>query len=108
MSTPEVRITVNGRQALTYNLAAERHGMEPDAVRMALKRAELEPCGKLERLPLFYATAVRAVLRQRPGRGAPGVPRPHRAGEDVLTQGAIKVPAKRGKMAERLRDKAAQ
>lgn len=79
MSAPEIKITVNGRQVLTYALAAERHGMEPDAVRMALKRAGLEPVGKLERLPLFYATEVRRALTTRKGRGAPGVPRPHRA-----------------------------
>lgn len=79
MGSPEVRITVNGRQALTYNLAAEKHGLTPDAVRMALGRAGVEPCGKLERLPLFYATEVSAALKARPGRGAPGVSRPHRS-----------------------------
>lgn len=67
---PEIRITVNGRQALTYNLAGERHGMEPDAVRMALSRAKLKPCGRIERVPLFYATDVRKTLKNRKRAGA--------------------------------------
>lgn len=80
-------ITVDGKRALTVDLAAAKHGLNHDAMRKALDRAGVEPVKdengqvvKLWRAPLYLATAVSAALRARPGTGSPGVPRPHRAG----------------------------
>lgn len=77
---PDIRITVDGRRAFTVDLAAAEYGMTHDAMRKALDRAEVRPLdAKLWRQPLYPAKEVRAALASRKGRGAPGVPRPHRA-----------------------------
>lgn len=80
---PTIRITVNGKPALTVAQAAERLGMAPSSVRSAITRlgAALEPAAHLDsRTPLYYVTALDRALARRPGRG-------HRAPESSLSKG---------------------
>ena len=83
----EIRITVDGHDVLTIGLAAAAHGLSHRAMRAILDRAGAQPVVdetgepvRIGRQPLYAPAAVRAALSDRPGRGAPGVPRPHRAG----------------------------
>lgn len=80
-----IRITVDGKLALTVEQAAERYGYpSPSSMRTALVRLDIEPITYLDgRKPLYLATALTAAMRGRKGRGAPGVPRPHRAPEQT-------------------------
>jgi hypothetical protein len=76
---PDIRITVDGRRAFTVDLAAAEFGLSHDAMRKALDRAAVQPLdARLWRQPLYPAKDVRAALSNRKGRGAPGVPRPHK------------------------------
>ena len=77
---PDIRITVDGHRALTVDLAAAEFGLTHDAMRKALDHAGVQPIkgARLWRLPLYSSKAIRAVLASRKGRGAPGVPRPHK------------------------------
>lgn len=74
---PDIRITVDGQRAYTTDLAAAEHGLTYEAMRKLLNRAKLEPVAHLWRQPLYAARQITAALANRPGRGAPGVPRPH-------------------------------
>lgn len=82
MDAPAIRITVNGRRAVTVDMAAAEHDMSHDAMRKTLDRAGAQPIpgARIGRQPLYAASAVTAAISQRPGRGAPGVARPYRAG----------------------------
>lgn len=81
MTEPTVRITVDGKLALTVEQAAERYGLKPAPMRTALARFgdEIEPVTYLDgRKPLYLASRLDAIMAKRPGKGGPGVPRPHK------------------------------
>jgi hypothetical protein len=65
---PTIRITVNGKPALTIAQAAERHGMPASGLRTALTRLpDLKPAANLDgRTPLYYVTALDRALANRP------------------------------------------
>lgn len=93
---PTVRITVDGKVALTVEQAAERYELRPSSMRGELTRlgGTIEPVAMLDgRKPLYLAAALDAAMAGRKGRGAPGVPRPHVP------------PAERAAMGARLRSK---
>jgi hypothetical protein len=69
---PTIRITVNGKAALTVAQAAARHDLEPSSMRAALSRLgdAIEPAAWLDsRTPLYYITALDKAMAARPGRG---------------------------------------
>lgn len=66
----EVRITVDGRRALTVEMIAERYGLEPPSVRSFLKRAALRPVADLGKKKVYDARAVAEARKHSPGRGA--------------------------------------
>lgn len=74
-----IRITVDGRLALTTAQIAERYGISRDAMRTELRRYAIEPADHLDaRTPLYLATVVDRVFKSRPGKGTPGRLRPRR------------------------------
>lgn len=81
---PTIRITVDGKLALTVEQATDRYGLsEPSAMRTVLARLKQAgnpagtPVAYLDgRKPLYSAAALDRAMKRRPGRGAPGVPRP--------------------------------
>lgn len=75
-----IRITVDGKLALTVEQATERYGYDStSSMRTALARLPIQPVAYLDgRKPLYLATELRRAMKGRVGRGAPGVPRPHR------------------------------
>lgn len=66
-----VRITVDGKLALTVEQAAERYGVATlSTMRSIIRRAELEPDGQADgRTPLYLATTLDRMMRRRPGKG---------------------------------------
>lgn len=67
----QVRITVDGKLALTTRQLAAELGLDPASVRSAIKRLGLQPVEHLdERTPLYAAAPARKALAARPGRGA--------------------------------------
>lgn len=66
--------------ACTLEQAARDRGMGYDALRKAVDRAGVQPIedAKVGNSDLYAITDITAALERRPGRGAPGVPRPHR------------------------------
>ena len=70
---PTIRITVNGKPALTIAQAAERHGMPASGLRTALTRLpDLKPAAHLDaRTPLYYAATLDKALATRPRSGRP-------------------------------------
>ena len=74
-----IRITVDGRLALTTAQLAARHGISRDAMRSEFRRYAIEPADHLDaRTPLYLATVVDRVFKSRPGKGAAGRPRPRK------------------------------
>ncbi len=70
---PEIRILVDGKPALTIDMAAGRHNLKPSSVRSALSRAGAEPAAHLDaRTPLHLVKELDQILAGRPGRGAAG------------------------------------
>lgn len=75
MEPPVIRITVNGKPALTVAQAAERLGMTQSGLRRDLTRepGAPEPVAPLDaRTPLYAARDIDAFgkqLQQRPGKG---------------------------------------
>ena len=79
---PTIAITVDGQPALTVEQAATRYGIAPSSMRGELTRAGItdSPDARLDgRKPLYLVTRLDAVMASRPGRGAPGQPRPRRS-----------------------------
>lgn len=71
-----IRITVDGKLALTTRQLGEEFGLDPASARSAVKRLGLEPVEHLdERTPLYAAAPARKAMKERPGRGGPGKPR---------------------------------
>lgn len=74
---PDLRITVDGRPALTARMAvdryAQRHGLGERAVRSAISRSGVQPITPPPlhgRIPLYDQAELDAALDNRPGRGA--------------------------------------
>jgi ribosomal protein S25 len=71
-----VRITYDGKLAVTVAQAAERYGLELPAMRKALQRLAHErvisplPEGIDSRTPLYLATELDKAMKARPGKGA--------------------------------------
>lgn len=65
-----IRITVDGKLALTTAQAAKRHRLKTVTMRGELRRYGVEPAAHLdERTPLYRAVAVDAMIQARPGKG---------------------------------------
>lgn len=82
-TTVEITVVTAGGEripACTLEQAARDRGMSYDALRKALDRAGVQaiPDAKVGNSELYAVAAVAEALQQRRGRGAPGVPRPHR------------------------------
>lgn len=77
MTALVIRITVNGKLALTVEQAAERYGLAPSSMRGELSRLKgvVTPIDFDGRKKLYLARELDQVMRARPGKGAPGVPR---------------------------------
>jgi len=85
VTEPIVRITVDGKLALTVEQAGARYGLNPGPMRVQLTRfgSQVEPVTYLDgRKPLYLAAVLDALMNARPGKGAPGVPRPHKPPSD--------------------------
>ncbi len=68
---PTIRITVDGRLALTTAQAATRHDRTRAVMRMLLSRCGVEPVAHLDdRTPLYSAVALDRAIKALPGRGA--------------------------------------
>lgn len=77
---PVVEIFVDGRAALTVEMAAARYGLAASSMRAALSRLghAATAVAHLGNKPLYLAAELDLAMAARPRRGAPGVPRPHR------------------------------
>lgn len=65
-----IRITVDGRLALTTGQLADEFGLTPAGMRTILGRLGVDAVAKLDdRTPLYPAVETRKALRERPGRG---------------------------------------
>lgn len=68
---PAIRITVDGRLALTVQQAADRYGLRPSSITAALSRLGVEPDAHLDdKKKLYLATRLDAIMKGRPGKGA--------------------------------------
>lgn len=70
---PTIRITVDGKLALTVEQAADRYGLAQSSMRGELTRlkGKLDPIAELDgRKKLYLATALDKVMKSRPGKGA--------------------------------------
>lgn len=75
---PKIRITVDGRLALTVEQAADRYGLAVSSMRAAISRLKITPDAYLDadrphaqrRRGLYLASALDKALRARVGRGA--------------------------------------
>jgi hypothetical protein len=74
---PTIRITVDGKLALTVEQAAARYGFTHSAMRTVLARLNQAgngagtPVDYLDgRKPLYAATPLDRAMKNRPGRGA--------------------------------------
>lgn len=70
---PRVRVTVDGRLALTVEQAAARYGVPESGMRTIIARAGtalISPANISGRMRLYYATDLDAVMKARPGKGA--------------------------------------
>lgn len=68
---PTIRITVDGRLALTVEQAAARYGIQPSSMSAALVRLGVQPDAALDgRKKLYLAASLDAIMKARPGKGA--------------------------------------
>jgi len=67
-----IKITYDGKRALTTSQAAQRYGMTPITMRKILSRIDVEPFPESldARTPLYPATDLDRAMRARPGSGA--------------------------------------
>lgn len=72
--SPVVRITVDGKLALTVEQATARVGAaSPDGVRKEISRYKLAPVAELDgKKKLYNAREFDAMWKARPGTGSPG------------------------------------
>lgn len=83
VKTPRIRITVDDEPALTVEQAAARKGVQPKTMAGELTRykASIRPVAELDgRKKLYREQDIDEWWDNRPGKGAPGVPKPHKAG----------------------------
>lgn len=83
-ASPRIRITVDGKLALTVEQAAARLGVPPKTLSGELTRYKnaILPVAELDgRKKLYLQKDVDAWWASRPGKGAPGKPKPHRPGK---------------------------
>lgn len=83
MADPRVRITVDGKVALTVEQAAARLGIPTKTLSGELTRYKtaIRPAAELDgRKKLYLQAEIDAWWKSRPGRGAPGTPKPQRPG----------------------------
>lgn len=76
MDLPEIAVTVNGRRMLRIEDIAARAGITHDAAYSIVSRAKKRPDARIGNV--YDEAEVELLLRDRPGKGGPGVPRPHR------------------------------
>jgi hypothetical protein len=76
MDMQNVRVTVEGRPAVTVEQIAAQLGISVDAAYKLVSRYELESPGQIGKV--YYQADVTAAARKRPGTGSPGQPRPGR------------------------------
>ncbi len=69
---PDIRITVDGRPALTTSQAAARRGITPAAMRKLLSRLGLDEVDRLDGLPLYDEKELVDALAAMPGKGVGG------------------------------------
>lgn len=74
MDSPDVEVKINGRPALTIEQLAELGGITVAAAYKLVSRAKLTPAGRIGNV---YDEADARLALNRPGKGNPGVPRPH-------------------------------
>lgn len=70
---PTIRITVDGKLALTVEQAAARYRLAASTVRAGIVRADppIQPVCKLDgRKPLYLAADLDRWIKERPGRGS--------------------------------------
>lgn len=68
---PKVRITVDGRLALTVEQAAARYGLAVSSMSAAISRLGLAADADLDgRKKLYLAHSLDAAMKARPGKGA--------------------------------------
>lgn len=68
---PIIRITVDGKLALTVEQAATRYGLAHSTVSSAITRHRIEPDAVLDgRKKLYLAARLDKLMKERPGRGA--------------------------------------
>lgn len=71
MTEPEIRITADGRLALTTAQAAVRYGRTLANMRTLLSRLRVEPVAHLDsRTPLYAAVPLDKAIKAMPGKGA--------------------------------------
>jgi hypothetical protein len=73
---PDIEIKVNGRPAITAAELARRAGIKPETVYSLISRAKLKSVAQLGYV--YDEEEATRFLATRPGRGAPGTPRPHK------------------------------
>lgn len=87
---PRIEIFVDGAPALTAEQAAARKGVKLDSMHAALTRYkdQIRPAADLDgRKKLYLTTELDEWWENRPGKGAPGVAKPHKAGTPPQPQG---------------------
>jgi hypothetical protein len=67
-----IRITYNGKLALTTLQAARRYDLKPAAMRKAISRLPVQPLPESldDRTPLYLASELDAAMKARPGKGS--------------------------------------
>lgn len=76
---PRIRITVDGKPALTLEQAAERLAVPSHTLSKELSRyrAVIQPAAELDgKKKLYLQSAIDEWWASRPGKGAPGKPKP--------------------------------
>jgi len=70
-ASPRVRITIDGRTAVTVEQAAARYGLKPGSMSAALSRLGVQPDAQLDgRKKLYLVARLDEIMKARPGKGA--------------------------------------
>jgi hypothetical protein len=82
MPPPVIRITVDGKLALTVEQAAARKGVGASSMRGEISRYQVQPVADLDgKKKLYSAKEIDAMWKARPGVGSPGKKRKPAASE---------------------------
>jgi hypothetical protein len=69
--TGKVRITIDGKLALTVEQAAERYHLQPKSISAIISRGDIQEDGTLDgKKKLYLASRLDAIMKARPGKGA--------------------------------------